>query len=148
MGKYHVTNYEQMSFDDFNQPTGLPINRDNRWVVRADKMPWHDLEGQYAMVFTSNRGPKPLPFRLVFGALMIQQLLELTDEETLEQIKENPYLQYFVGLPGYVYERPFSSSTLSRARQRIGDTEVLAMVNEMEDLMLQKGITSKIGRQH
>lgn len=41
MGKYHVTNYEQLSFDDFNQPTGLPINQNNRWVVRADNMPWH-----------------------------------------------------------------------------------------------------------
>ncbi|MFL2018875.1 transposase [Weissella hellenica] len=148
MGKYHVTNYEQLSFDDFNQPTGLPINQNNRWVVRADNMPWHDLEKQYAMVFKSKCGPKPLPFRLVFGALMIQQLLELTDEETLEQIKENPYLQYFVGQSGYVYERPLSSSTLSRARQRIGDAEVLAMVNEMEALMAQKGINSKIGRQH
>ena len=148
MGKYHVTNYEQMSVDDFNQPSGLPIDRDNRWVVRADKIPWHDLEKQYALVFTSNRGPKPLPFRLVFGALMIQQLLELTDEETLEQIKENPYLQYFVGQSGYVYQRPFSSSTLSRARQRIGDDEVLAMVDRIEDLMVAEGVTSKIGKRH
>ena len=126
MGKYHVTNYEQMSFDDFNQPSGLPIDRDNRWVVRADKIPWHDLEKQYALVFTSNRGPKPLPFRLVFGALMIQQLLELTDEETLEQIKENPYLQYSLVNQG-MFINDHLVHQRCRARQRIGDDEVLAM---------------------
>ena len=53
-----------------------------------------------------------------------------------------------MGQSGYVYQRPFSSSTLSRARQRIGDDEVLAMVDQIEDMMIAKGVTSKIGKRH
>jgi hypothetical protein len=30
--------------------------------------------------------------RLAFGALFIKQRLGLTDEETVEQIRENPYM--------------------------------------------------------
>jgi hypothetical protein len=36
------------------------------------------------------RGAKPV--RLAFGALFIKQRLGLTDEETVEQIRENAYM--------------------------------------------------------
>ena len=34
-------------------------------------------------------------------ALFIKQWLCLTDEETVEQIRENVYLQFFLGFAGY-----------------------------------------------
>ncbi|MCC3451808.1 MAG: transposase [Microcoleus sp. PH2017_09_SFU_O_A] len=37
-----------------------------------------------------------------------------------EQIRENPYLQYFLGLSGYSNARPFDSSMFVYFRQRIG----------------------------
>ena len=33
--------------------------------------------------------------RIALGALIIKEKLKLSDEETVEQIRENPYLQYF-----------------------------------------------------
>jgi hypothetical protein len=33
--------------------------------------------------------------------LIIKARLGLTDEELVEQIKENPYLQFFIGLEGH-----------------------------------------------
>jgi len=42
--------------------------------------------------------------RLVIGAVIIKHKLNLSDVETVQQIQENPYLQYFVGLPGYQQE--------------------------------------------
>jgi len=41
--------------------------------------------------------------RTAFGALIIKERLGLSDEETVEMISENPYLQYFMllGLSGY-----------------------------------------------
>ena len=39
--------------------------------------------------------------RIAFGALIIKERLGVTDEETVEQITENPYLQYFLCLSEY-----------------------------------------------
>ncbi len=37
----------------------------------------------------------------------------------MEQIRENPYLQYFVGLPGYQMEAPFAPSLFVEIRKRM-----------------------------
>ena len=47
----------------------------------------------------------------------------------MEQITENPYLQYFIGLPGFQEEAPFDASTLVLFRERIS-AEMLMEVNE------------------
>ena len=47
----------------------------------------------------------------------------------MEQITENPYLQYFIGLPGYQEDAPFDASTLVLFRKRIS-AEMLMEVNE------------------
>ena len=36
--------------------------------------------------------------RIAYGALVIKEQLSISDKETLKQIAENPYLQYFLGL--------------------------------------------------
>jgi IS5 family transposase len=48
----------------------------------------------YAKKFPSKRGAPALTVRMALGALIIKEKLGLTDLETVEQIKENPYLQY------------------------------------------------------
>jgi hypothetical protein len=39
--------------------------------------------------------------RLALGSLIIKEKLGTSDRETVEQIKENPYLQYFIGQSHY-----------------------------------------------
>ena len=34
----------QHSFLDFNQPMGLHMNPDNRWIKLADRIPWDEFE--------------------------------------------------------------------------------------------------------
>ncbi len=41
----------QHSFLDFNQPMGLHMNPDNRWVRLADRIPWDEFEVKYAKLF-------------------------------------------------------------------------------------------------
>jgi Transposase domain (DUF772) len=62
------------------------------------------------------------------GALIIKERLGLSDRETVEQIRENPYLQYFVGLNKYSNEAPFEASMLVHFRQRI-DIELVNRMN-------------------
>jgi hypothetical protein len=42
--------------------------------------------------------------------------------ETVAQIQENPYLQYFVGLPGYQMQAPFVPSLFVEIRKRMGQS--------------------------
>ena len=58
----------------------------------------------------------------MIGAVIIKHKLCLSDRETVAQIQENPYLQYFVGLPGYQMEAPFVPSLLVEVRKRMGKT--------------------------
>lgn len=48
----------------------------------------------------------------------------------VEEITENPYLQYFIGLPGYQAVPPFVPSLLVEFRKRL-TTDVLCEINEM-----------------
>ena len=67
---------------------------------------------------------------MALGSLLIQKQLGFSDRELVEEITENPYLQYFIGLPGYQTEPPFVPSLLVEFRKRLS-ADVLAEINEM-----------------
>ena len=74
--------------------------------------------------------------RLVIGAVIIKHRLKLSDEETVAQIQENPYLQYFCGLKGFSIQAPFAPSLLVEIRKRMG-VDVFeqlhqAIINQLE----------------
>lgn len=70
------------------------------------------------------------PLRMALGSLLIQKSLEFSDRELLDEITENPYMQYFIGLLGYQSSPPFVPSLLVYFRKRL-TPEVLAEINEM-----------------
>jgi hypothetical protein len=51
-----------------------------------------------------------------FGALFIKQRLGLTGEETVEQVRENAYMQFFLGFAGYSSKVPFNPSMMVHFR--------------------------------
>ncbi len=126
---YKPMDRSQSSFLDFNQPMGLKMNPENRWVKMADLVPWNEFEIKYAQLFPSNTGNVAKPLRMALGALIIQTKFQYADRELVEQITENPYLQYFIGLPGYQEAPPFDASTLVDFRKRIS-AEMLMEANE------------------
>ena len=120
---------KQISFEDFDQPIGLQMNPDNRWVKRASLIPWEEIEEKYAKLFPSKEGNIAKPLRLALGALIIKQEYGYSDEEVAAQIRENPYLQYFVGMPGYRDEQPFDPSLMVHFRKRL-TPEILGEIND------------------
>jgi IS5 family transposase len=62
-------------------------------------------------------GAPAKPARLAFGALFIKQRLGLTDEETVEQIRKNPYPQFFHVISGYSTKAPFDPSMMVHFRK-------------------------------
>jgi len=96
----------QTTIDDYLVPFGGFLLADNRWVVKAKMIPWDEIEGEYADLFPSTTGTVAKPARVAFGALIIKETLGLTDEETVEQIRENPYLQHFLGYTEFCTKNP------------------------------------------
>ena len=96
----------QISLSDFKQPVGMNLKENNRWVKKAQTIPWLEIEKRYAALFTNRKGNVAKPLRLALGACIIQSEYGYSDEEITLQIQENPYLQYFCGYPGYDDEKP------------------------------------------
>ena len=121
----------QISLSDFKQPIGMNLKENNRWVKKAQTIPWLDIEKRYAKLFTNRKGNVAKPLRLALGACIIQAEYGYSDEEITLQIQENPYLQYFCGYAGYDDERlPFDPSLMVYFRKRL-TPEVLGEINEM-----------------
>lgn len=117
--------------DDFFLPFGGKLNKENRWVKMAQLVPWAYAEEKYAKSFRKSfRGQKAVSIRVALGALIIQERLQLSDRETVQQIVENPYLQYFIGLEGYQDHPPFHPSLMTHFRKRLGE-QVLREINEI-----------------
>ena len=127
---YKFDRYHQYSLSDFNQPLGMEMNPENRWVKKAAMIPWDEIEDRYAGLFPSEVGMPAKPLQTALGSLLIQKEYGYSDRELVEQIKENPYYQYFIGLPGYEYKAPFVPSLLVEFRKRL-DENILAEINEM-----------------
>lgn len=136
---YRKEQKTQLSFDDFYLPFGGSLNQKNRWVVLAALVPWEKFESKYAEQFSeSGMGAPAKSFRIALGSLLIKEKLNITDEETIDQIRENPYLQYFIGMEGYRDEIPFDSSMMVHFRKRI----TLAMLGEIND-QIQEAYSKK-----
>ncbi len=110
------------------------LAEDNRWVLMAKLIPWSEFESEYASLFSEEMGAPAKTFRMALGSLIIKEKLGTSDTETVEQSKENPYLQYFIGLSSYSNETPFDPSMLSLFRQRIG----MELVNKINQSMVRK----------
>jgi hypothetical protein len=120
----------QLSIEEFHVPFGGTLDPDNRWVNFSALMPWVELEETYATQFNPTTGAPAKPVRVAFGALFIKQRLGLTDEETVEQIRENAYMQYFLGFAGYSSKAPFDPSMMVHFRKRFTE-EDLKRINEL-----------------
>jgi IS5 family transposase len=127
---YRKKDPHQLTFENFYLPFGGKLRSDNRWVILSQQIPWEQIEQEYANNFEgSDTGTVAKPARVALGALIIKERLGLTDRETVMQIQENPYLQYFLGFPEYSDEPPFDPSLMVHFRKRF-DKECLAKINE------------------
>jgi IS5 family transposase len=95
------------------------------------------LEDDYAAQLCKGFGAPAMPFRIVLGALIIKVRLGLTDEELVNQIKENPYLQFFNVPEGYQYSAPFDPSMMMYFRERLTES----VVNDCNERIVQHGLT-------
>lgn len=123
-------NQKQLQFEDFYLPFGGKLRSDNRWVKLANFIPWEEFEYDYAKSLSSReKGPPAKSVRVALGTLIIKERLGTSDEETVEQIRENPYLQYFLGFEAFSDDPPFDPSMLVHFRKRL-NMDLIGRINE------------------
>ena len=119
----------QLEFEKFCLPFGGQLSRENRWARLSSMLPWDELESEYAEQFSIKMGAAAKSVRMALGALIIKEKLGISDEETVEQIRENPYLQCFIGLKEFTEQAPFDASMMVHFRKRFS-LEMLKKLNE------------------
>lgn len=135
-------NPNQLKFEAFKTPFEAQMKRNNRWVKLAESLPWEELIIVYAKNM-SDFGRPALSPRVAIGALIIKTMLGLSDEETVAQIQENMYMQYFLGLEKYQEEPLFDSSLLVHFRERMGKE----IVDQMNGVVVVKAIKESANNQ-
>ena len=105
-------------------------------VKLAELIPWDDLEDDDAAQFCNGFGAPAKPFRMVLGALIIKARMGLTDEELVEQIKENLSLQFFIGMEAFQYSAPFDPSMMVYFRKRLPES----VVNDCNERIVLHGL--------
>jgi hypothetical protein len=73
---------------------------------------------------------------MALGAFIIKARLGLTDEEMVEQIKDNPHLQFFIGLETFQYSAPFDPSVMVYFRKRVQES----IVNDCNERIIRNGL--------
>jgi IS5 family transposase len=118
----------QPLLDGFSTPFSTHLNARNRWVVMAQRIPWDELVGVYRRQMGNDKtGASGINPRVVLGSLIIKHICNLSDRETVEQIQENVYMQYFIGYSSFSDEAPFDPSLFVEIRERLGIGQINAM---------------------
>jgi hypothetical protein len=129
----------QPVLEGFETPFAKHLNPANRWVVLAHKIPWDTLVGVYQKQMGNDRtGAEGINPRVAIGSLIIKHMCELSDRETVQQIQENMYMQYFIGYSSFSDEAPFDPSLFVEFRNRLGMEQVNIINEKILGLSLEK----------
>ena len=129
--KYYASHNKQLSLDLFRSSFD-GLDKSNRWVSMGDLLPWPELEREYnSRLNNSVKGAGNKPARLILGAMIIKHKLCLSDIETIELIRENPYMQYMCGLSEFTDKPIFDPSLFVTIRKRISEEELNEMTTRL-----------------
>lgn len=130
----------QLILAGFESPFSNQLLSTNRWVTLANSIPWDALVSTYNRQLGNKfTGADSINPRVAIGALIIKHLCNISDRETILQIQENMYMQYFIGYSSFSNEAPFDASLFVDIRKRL----TLEQINEINEKIL--GIIGKEG---
>jgi len=118
----------QITIAEFYSPFGN-LDPKNRWVQVANLIPWSHLEERYAQQFCNDNGAPAINFRMALGTLIIKQMTGHSDDIVIQDILENPYMQFLIGLHEFTIKAPFAQSSVTNFRKYIS-ADMLAEANE------------------
>ena len=134
---------KQLTFEAFRSSLdNLP--KSNRWVRMGDELPWDEIERYYNSRLNNRyMGAGNKPARMVVGALIVKHKMNLSDEETILAIQENPYMQYMLGLSEYTEAPVFDPSLFVTIRKRLQINDLNGFTDALLKLSIRKADSSR-----
>lgn len=123
---------KQVSLDENPNSFNRLPTQPGKPVGQADaNYPWSRLDGRHHRTFANPKVGNPAKScRMAIGSLIMKERMKLSDIEIVEQIRENPYMQYFIGLNNFTDHMLFVASTMTYFRKRL-TPEILAKINAL-----------------
>jgi IS5 family transposase len=97
------------------------LDQNNHLIIIAKAIDWQLLEANLLNKYSPGTGRPGLPIRLMIGLLLLQRFHKLSDEQVVENWRQNVYFQAFTGESQYNDRLPCDHSMLTVFMQRIGD---------------------------
>ncbi len=92
---------------NFETPFSEHLDASNRWVRLANEIPWDSIVNVYLNQLNNHAtGASNINPRVILGALMVKHMQNISDEETIQMIRENIYVQYFLGFDSFTSKGP------------------------------------------
>jgi hypothetical protein len=120
---FNYTPQNQLEIFDFKTEFESKLDPKNRWVKMAKLLDWDRLAAVYSQNFSSTMGAKGIDARIIIGALIIKHIEAKDDRGTIDAIKENPYMQFFLGFDHFSSEPVFDPSLFVHIRKRLGNED-------------------------
>lgn len=121
----------QLELVGFESPFTKNLDAGNRWVRLAKQIPWDKIANVYQKQLNNSiTGAGGINPRVAIGSIFIKHMCDLSDRETVQQIQENVYMQYFIGYSSFSYEPVFDASLFVDLRKRFG-AEQINSINEL-----------------
>ena len=131
--KHAYVSPTQLVLNGFETPFAQKLNPKNRWVVLAHRIPWDSLVKVYTSQMSNDKtGASGINPRVAIGSIIIKHICDLSDRETVLQIQENMYMQYFIGYSSFSNEEPFDPSLFVEFRKRLG----MEQINSINEIIL------------
>jgi hypothetical protein len=123
----------QLTLAGFESPFTKNLDPNNRWVRLSRQIPWDKIAGVYQKQLNNSlTGAGGINPRVAIGAIFIKHMCGLSDRETIQQIQENIFMQYFIGYSGFSYEPVFDPSLFVDLRKRFGADQI----NEINETIM------------
>ena len=123
--KFYAPKYKQLDLGLLRSSLD-ELDKTNRWVALGDLLPWTELEKEYnSRLDNQKKGAGDKPARMILGAMIIKHKLHLSDAETIEIIRESPYISTFADCtssPTRLYSSRACSSRYASGSQRKSST--------------------------
>ena len=137
---FKKNNEEQLSL--FSKISTLS-ERDMRFLKQSPMFKFGEVvfpkinEERFAVLYSDHKFSRPnTPVNVIIGALIIKEMLGLTDEELFESILFDVRLQYALHTTNAL-EQPFSDRTLSRFRERLAKYEMATGIDLLKDEVVE-----------
>ena len=112
------------------------IDRRHELVRLASVIDWRRFDDEWGEAFCEHGRPA-IATRLIAGLHYLKHAYGLSDEQVVQRWAENPYWQYFCGETYFQHELPVNPSSLTRWRQRLGESGMEALLSATVDAAIE-----------